>query len=249
MTVLGGPCYLRLPPPTRGPDSCWPPPPSSSVFPPPPTSPVRSQRPCRSSSPGPTSQCRTPSLAESGTRAPQAGVSVQPTLRPAGQVGKGGGRESSGCGQRRKRARRTPSQKSLEGTLGHSPSRGLGPRQRPGAAHLSTLRIRQGVALWVLCPQRSREPGSPKGGHVQAAGVAALEAGREVEGGLLHAEPVLLASLHRGTACGRTETSPSFACKLHFICVPENKARSFIPLLGRMKHSLTTTSMRRKCFT
>lgn len=67
--------------------------------------------------------------------------------------------------------------------------------------------------------------------------------------GLLHPEPVLLVSLHRGTACGRTETSSSFTCKLHFICVPKNKAHSFIPLLGRMKHSLITTSMRRECFT
>lgn len=74
-------------------------------------------------------------------------------------------------------------------------------------------------------------------GPVQAAEVAALEAGREVEGVAFCTLSLCCWSLHRGTTCGRTETSLSFACKLHFICVPENKARSFIALLGRMKHS------------
>ena len=69
-------------------------------------------------------------------------------------------------------------------------------------------------------------------GQAQAAGVAALEADGEVEGVAFCTLSLCSVSLHRGTTCGRTEPSSSFACKLHFICVPKNKARSFIPSSG-----------------
>lgn len=83
----------------EAPNRCWLPPNSPFLLSLPtahPPSPVCSQTPCLSSYPGPTSQCKMPSLSEPGTRAPQAGFSVQPALCPTGWVGNGRGRKSSG---------------------------------------------------------------------------------------------------------------------------------------------------------